>query len=323
MGEADSRVEAGVARFVAQVMRDFASGAEGGALSLPEQRALSERVRAPWRAGGPEMARQREHFAKTPVGRVRLRFLEPIGESGPRPAMIYLHGGGFTTFSLDTHDRLMREYAARAGVVVIGVDYSLSPEARFPQALNEVAGVVAWLADEGARLGVDAGRLALGGDSAGANLAVSACLKLRALGQAGGVRGLLLNYGFFDADLSTPSQRRYGESGAFLSSEELDAYLVNYLGAGDPRSDPLALPILADLSNLPPSFHVIAECDPLCDGDLLMAERMARAGNRVSQTVYGGATHSFLEAVSVSQLAERAISESSSWLRALLFPSAA
>jgi acetyl esterase len=199
----------------------------------------------------------------------------------------------------------MREYAARSGAIVIGVDYSLSPEARFPQALNEVAGAVAWLSEEGARLGVDASRLALGGDSAGANLAVSSCLKLKAQGQAAGVRGLLCNYGFFDADLSTPSQRRYGEPGAFLSSEELDAYLVNYLGEGDPRTDPLALPILADLSDLPPSFHVIAECDPLCDGDLLMAERMARAGNRVSQTVYGGAT------------------ESADWLRDILFPSAA
>ena len=93
--------------------------------------------------------------------------------------MLYLHGGGWMMFSIDTHDRLMREYAMRSGAVIAGIDYSLSPEAKFPVALEEAVAALGWLQREGRTFGIDPSRLAIGGDSAGANLALTAALKLR------------------------------------------------------------------------------------------------------------------------------------------------
>lgn len=323
----DGDIDPEVAVFVERVQRGFGRHPDMGRMSFAEQRAIAETVRAPWRQGGPEMRCVWEMTAPTATGDVRLRLFDPGLNPGPAPAaapapgpaLVYLHGGGFTTFSLDTHDRLMREYAARAGVLVIGVDYALSPEARFPKALNQVTGVLDWLAGEGGvSLGVDPKRVAVGGDSAGANLAVAACLALRDAGSGHRPMAVLCNYGFFDADFDTPSQQRFGDPGAMLTRDELAGFLDNYLGKDWSAPSPLALPILADLAGLPPSFHVIAACDPLADGDRAMVERLRAAGNACESVVYDGATHSFLEAVSISALAGRALADGSAWLRRAL-----
>src|SRR3546814_6777355 len=92
--------------------------------------------------------------------------------------MLYIHGGGWTLFSIDTHDRLMREYAARAGIAVLGIDYSLSPESKFPFALKECAAALDWIAAQADALNLDANRVLIGGDSAGANLSVATCLQI-------------------------------------------------------------------------------------------------------------------------------------------------
>lgn len=314
----EERLDPEIARFVAALQDGYARYPDLEARPLAERRAIAEAVRAPWREGGPEARVRRDLQVATPAGEVRVRLIDTLGAAGPRPALVYLHGGGFTSFSLETHDRLMREYAGRTGHLVLGVDYALSPEAKFPVALNQVAGVLAWLGTHGAELGIDAARMAVGGDSAGANLALAAALKLRDEGGSVAIAALLLNYGFFDADFQTRSQRRHGGVGALLTTEELGGYLENYLAGTPHREHPLALPARAELSNLPPSFHVIAQCDPLADGDRSMVERMRAAGDAVESREYPGATHSFLEAVSISRLAEAALTESSEWLKARL-----
>lgn len=315
-----------VAVFAAAIQSAFANFADLPTADFPRRRAIAEQVRSRWRAGGPSMARREDHVLATSAGEIRVRLFMPQVASPPAvwPALVYNHGGGFTSFSLDTHDRLMREYAAGAQAAVVGVDYSLSPEAKFPRALDEVVATLDHLFAHGAVLGVDPQRLAIGGDSAGANLALAACLTLRdrAVGDRcparPAVRGMLLNYGFFDRDFTTPSHRRHGGADKLLSTEELMGYLDNYLGGTDRWDDARALPILADLHDLPPSFHVIAECDPLADGNRAMAARLAAAGTTVTSVVYRGATHSFLEAVSISSLARRALDEASAWLRDVL-----
>src|SRR5205807_4157411 len=143
---------------------------------------IAEQVRAPWTQGGPRMERTSELRIPYGEGSVRIRVLDPEG-NGPKPTLIYLHGGGWTIFSIDTHDRLMREYAARAGIVVVGVDYSLSPEARFPRAIDETVAVIRWLRLNGASIGVEPSRMAVGGDSAGAAMTIAACMKLRDEGE--------------------------------------------------------------------------------------------------------------------------------------------
>jgi acetyl esterase len=311
----EEHIDPAIARFADEVQAAYARYPDLARRPLAERRAVAEAVREPWRKGGPAMFRRVDDTAQTPEGPVRVRILQANPTQDAQPALIYAHGGGFTTFSLDTHDRLMREYAARSGAVVVGVDYALSPEAKFPTALNQIVGVVDWLGAQGKSLGIDPARLAIGGDSAGANLALAACLALRDRTPAGPkISAMLLNYGFFDADYTTPSQLRHGGPGKLLTSSELADFLENYLG-GTPHGDnPLALPALAELHDLPPSFHVIAQCDPLSDGDRAMAARLLAAGNGVESRLYLGATHSFLEAVSISSIADQALAESSAWL---------
>ena len=311
-------IDPDVARFVAAIVEGSSHYPDLASRSYPERRAIAEKIRAPWRSGGPTMARCEELAIPFGDRSVRARLMATESDDRARPALIYLHGGGFVLFSLDTHDRLMREYAAQGDVVVIGVDYSLSPEARFPTALHEVTAAVEWLVAQAPALGIDPARIAIGGDSAGANLALSSCLSLRARGGEHPIAGMLLNYGFFDADFETESQRRDGGPGEMLTTEELAGFLDEYFEPGAQRDDPLGLPALAELHDLPPSFHVIAGRDPLADGDRAIAERMAGLGNAVEMKTYAGATHSFLEAMSIAGLAQEAIADSAGWLRRTL-----
>ncbi len=315
-------VDPDILRFVTLVNADYARFTGGRELSVAEMREVAEKVRAPWREGGPKMRATLEHVAQTERGPVRLRIYNP-GVTGPSPALVYMHGGGWTLFSLDTHDRVMREYAARSGMIVIGVDYALSPEARFPVALEQVVGVVRWLGQHDEALGIDARHIALGGDSAGGNLSIGAALALRDAGEADRVHGLLLIYPAFDRECTPEALRRYGGPGAVLTAEEVVYFWDNY-GGHDPRitENPLACAIHARLEGLPPVCMTIPECDVLTDTSLAMAQRLTAAGVKVSMTIYPGATHSFIEAMSISPLAARALEDGARWLRATLGPRA-
>jgi acetyl esterase len=310
-------IDPDIRRFVALVNADYARLTGGRQLPVAEMRAVAEQVRAPWRQGGPSMQRTTEHVAGTDAGPVRLRVYDP-GVAKPAPALVYMHGGGWTLFSLDTHDRVMREYAARAGVFVVGVDYALSPEARFPAALEQVVGVVRWLRDHGATLGVDASRLALGGDSAGGNLSISAALALRDAREGQLVKGLLLIYPAFDKYCSPESLRRFGGPGAVLTAEEVEYFWNNYTGGVEMRDNPLATPSGARLEGLPPVCMTIPECDVLTEQSHEMAARLRAARVPVDMTVYAGATHSFIEAMSIASVASRAIDDGAHWLRETL-----
>lgn len=300
-----------IRRFVTDVQQSYARHPGFDALPLPERRSVAEIVRAPWRAGGPAM----ERSVDTTIAAVRARIHIPL-KAPTLGAMLYLHGGGWTMFSIDTHDRLMREYALRSGAVVVGIDYSLSPEAKFPAALDEVVAALEWLAGQGAAYGIDPARLAIGGDSAGANLAVAAALKLREKGGPG-LRAMLLNYGAFSPE-STPSFERYGGPRYMLTPAEMQYFWSNYTSGPGELSNPLVAPYRADLHGLPPAYFCIAACDILADGNRAMAARCSAAQVPCEQHVYAGATHSFLEAVSIAPLADSALAEASRWLRGQL-----
>ncbi len=277
--------------------------------TLADRRQVAETVRAPWTKGGPVMARTRE--MRLGDRGVRVRIHEP-SMGADLPVMLYIHGGGWMLFSLDTHDRLMREYAARAGVAVIGVDYSLSPEAKFPTALEEIVEVVDAVRAGAGGPGLDPARIAIGGDSAGANMAVTANLMLRRQGKPV-LDAMVLNYGAFDHAV-TASHERYGSDGYMLNSAEMVVFWDAYLRGAADYDNPLAAPLRADLSGLPPAFLCIAACDILVDGNLALAARLRSARVPVSANLYDGASHSFLEAVAISPLADRAFTEASAWL---------
>lgn len=310
-------IDPDIRRFATIVMADYLRLADGSQPRVEDMRRIAEQVREPWRRGGPVMWRTTEMQVPTKEGEVRVRVYDPDARH-PKPALIYMHGGGWTLFSLDTHDRIMREYAARAGVVVLGVDYALAPEARFPRALDQVVGVSRWLRDRGAEIGVDPDRICLGGDSAGGNLSLATALVLRDTGQDGLVKALLLIYPAVDKAVSEESLRRYGGPGAILTGEEIKWFWDNYAGDADLSGNPLACPLCARLEGLPPVCMTVGTRDVLTEQCADMAGRLRRAGVPVEAMFYPGATHSFIEAVSIAPLAERAIADGARWLSSTL-----
>jgi acetyl esterase len=312
-----------IRRFVDELAQAWARYPAADTLTIPEMRRIAEEIRAPWRQGGPAMASTREHLVPTAQGDVRVRIYSPASGAPALPALIYLHGGGWTMFSLNTHDRVMRELAARAGVVVVGVDYALSPEAKFPFALRQIEGVARWLAANGGAWSIDTARIAIGGDSAGANLAVATALSLRDNGAPDLLRGLLLHYGCFTNESSEQAITGFGAPGNLLTSSEMAAFWTNYLANPDDARDPLAAPLRAHLQGLPPALLISAQCDVLAEQSIAFAERLRAAGVAVAHNEYPGATHSFLEAVSIAAVARRALSDGAAWLCERLGPAAA
>jgi acetyl esterase/lipase len=305
--------------FVEQVSKAWAEHPPFMSLPVEEARRVAEQVRAPWRQNGPQMARISEHLVSTTTAPLRVRLYDP-GLELPAPALIYLHGGGFILFSIDTHDRLMREYAVAGKFLVLGVDYPLSPEARYPTALDQIVELVEWLHAGGAEeLGIDPRRLAIGGDSAGGNLSVATALRLRDRGTPDWLQGMLLNYGAFATECSDEAEARFGGPNAVLQRAEMNHYYEAYLGAdGVAQPETYAAPLLADLTGLPPAFLAIPECDLLSEQSYAMADRMKDAGVDVTSVVYRGATHSFLEAMSVAQVARQAIEDGANWVGRIL-----
>jgi acetyl esterase len=211
-------LEPAIRNFVETTGADYKRYGGEGPMSPQEIRRVAERVREPWRQGGPVMAYTTERTLPTRRGEVRVRIHAPR-EASANPALVYLHGGGWMIFSLDTHDRLMREYAARAGMTVIGVEYALSPEARFPVAIEQCVDVVTWIREHGAEVGVRPAQIAVAGDSAGGNLAMATALSLRDQGLGDIIRALVLNYPSFGGDFTAEYHARFGGAGYMLSSE--------------------------------------------------------------------------------------------------------
>lgn len=294
--------------FIERTSADYAALTGPGPVTMARRREIAEQVRAPWATGGPQMCETRN----LTIGPRNVRMRIHIPKSGPSTGtLIYLHGGGWMIFSIDTHDRLTREYASRAGCAVIALDYSLSPEHPFPAALDEVDACLDWLISEGPSHGLPAQRIAIGGDSAGGNLSLSTSLRRRDRG----VRlpdAMLLNYAALDYE-PRPSWERYDGEPYMLGASEMRDFWAGYLGSPS-TTNPYARPLLAGLAGLPPAHLCIAECDILRDENLDLADRLRAAGSEVSAIVYPGATHSFLEAVSISRTADQAIEDGAQWI---------
>lgn len=304
----DDLVDPDIRRFIDAINASYVALAGTAAPGMDGRREVAERVRKPWREGGPIMA----ETVDTEIDGLRLRLHRPATGT-PLPVMLYIHGGGWMLFSIDTHDRLMREYAARAGIAVIGIDYSLSPESKFPVALEECSAALDWIAANAAALGLDPDHILIGGDSAGANLSVATCLLRRDQGKPL-PQAMLLNYGAF-APERTPSYARFGNGDYSLEADEMDAFWLNYVRGPDDLANPLVAPLRADLAGLPPAFLAIAACDILADCNHAFAAGLTEAGVATRAVTYVGAAHSFLEAVSIAPLAVRALDDQAAWVR--------
>ena len=225
---------------------------------------------------------------ETPAGGVGARLYVPKGLQEPSPALVYLHGGGWVAGDLETHDGVCRRLALASGCKIVAVDYRRAPEHPFPAALEDAAAVLAWTAREARSLGFDPARIALGGDSAGANIAAAAVV-------AGGARpaALLLVCPILDIARESASRKAYAE-GYFLDRTTMAADLVDYLPPNTDRRDPRLSPLLAeDLSGLPPTLIHSAEFDPFRDEAAAFASHLAEVGVLVRHTEHAGMIHYF------------------------------
>ena len=244
----------------------------------------------------PPVARVVEHrLDHLPVPAV-LRLYYPEGVSAPTqglPLYLHLHGGGFASGDLDTLDRWKREIATQAGIVTAGLSYALSPEARYPTALDQVVGAVRWLHEQADALGLDASRLALGGESAGGNLTLAALVRLRDAGQPL-IRTAAVIYGMLSARQDTHAQRELGDGRFGLSTDKLDWFWRQYVSDAAQLQDPGVAPLYANIDDLPPLALQAAELDPLLDDTLDLAERLEDSGATPWVKVYPGVPHSFI-----------------------------
>ncbi|CAO3426908.1 alpha/beta hydrolase [Azospirillum doebereinerae] len=276
------------------------------AMPLHEARAAAERSHVFLNRNAPAI-RTEEVEAAGPAGPLRLRLYRPPGGEGrPLPALVYFHGGGFVVNSVDTHDRLLRLLAVRSGAVVVAVAYGKAPEHRFPHQHDEALAALRWVAQRGTSHGLDSGRIAVGGDSAGANLALGAALAARAPGEPRVSFGFLF-YGMFAHDFHTPSHRRFGDGRYGLTTARMRWYWEQYLGHGATTRDPRAAPLLADLSGLPPLLLLAAGLDCLRDDSLRLAERLAAADVPYDLTVYETLPHSFASMTRLVEAADGAV----------------
>lgn len=208
------------------------------------------------------------------------------------PLLLYLHGGGFTIGSLDTHDSLCRQLAMLSGIAIVSLDYRLAPEHRFPTAVNDAWAAMSWLAANAAMLGLDASRLGVGGDSAGGTLAAVCAIRARDIGLA--LRLQLLITPGTAAHADTPSHRTYAH-GYLLEAEDIAWFFDQYIDHAD-RCDWRFAPLEAgDLDGVAPAFVLLAECDPLVDEGLAYADRLRAAGVMVELELVRGVTHDFIK----------------------------
>jgi len=261
------------------------------AMPIAEARAAFDRGAAPWRAFAPDIAAVEDLTLPGAAGPIRARLYRPA--SGVLPLIVFLHGGGWTFGSLDTHENETRHLARASGAAVLAIDYRLAPEHPFPAPLDDVLSAIAAVRAGILGSAIDPTRFALAGDSAGANLALGALLALRDAGNET-ARGAVLYYGCFAPIFGTESHRRWGDGNFGLSSARMRWYWRNFLGGVLENAPLLATPLDADLKNLPPLHLVGAGLDPLHDDTLLLAERLRRDGVAHAVNVVPGVTHGFL-----------------------------
>jgi acetyl esterase len=263
-------------------------------ISAVEARRLYKETRAALSPPVPEVQAVRELAAKGPAGPIPLRLYRALGSAAdaPLPVGVFFHGGGWTIGDLDTHDIVCRALANRARCAVVSVDYRMGPEHKFPAAVDDCIAATRWVAEQAAALVIDARRIAVGGDSAGGNLAAVVAITLR---DAGGPPLVFqaLAYPATDQRMNTASHEKFGE-GYLLTRENMLWYRGNYLSPED-YEDWRASPLLAaDLARLPPAHIITAGYDPLLDEGRAYSDRLLAAGVPVLYECFEGMAHGFL-----------------------------
>jgi acetyl esterase/lipase len=288
-------------------------------LSPKDARQQYRDTRAPLQPRPPELAAIKDLSAGAPHASIPVRLYRPVTERGDSllPGLVYFHGGGWVIGDLETHDVLCRQLADRSGMAVVSVDYRLAPEHKFPAAVDDCWTATQWVATSAAGLGIDARRLAVGGDSAGGNLATVIAILAR---DAGGpaLAFQLLIYPATDLAGNTASHAAFAD-GYLLTRDSIRWFTEHYLQTNADANDWRASPNRArSLRGLPPALVITAGFDPLRDEGEAYASRLREADVTVDYICYGGMIHGFFPMGGVLDTANRALSHASASLRQAL-----
>ena len=262
-----------------------------GSMTAQEVRTLFEQGNPP---PGEDVASVEDLEVPGPDGPLPVRVYRPDGAAVPAPVVVFFHGGGWVLGSITTHDATCRGLANRTGAVYVSVDYRLAPEHPYPAAPEDCYAATCWVADHAADLGVDPGRLAVAGDSAGGNLAAVVCQMARdRSGPA--IAFQLLIYPVTDLDFDRWPSMEENADGPLLTREGMDWFARHYVGTLPFTGDPYAAPIrAADLSGLPQAHVATAGHDPLRDEGAGYAEALAAAGVTVGYDNFATMIHGFV-----------------------------
>ena len=283
-------------------------------VSPKEARELFDKTAPVLDAPFEEVARFEQIRAPGPAGELRVNLYAPKPEAaGPLPLLVYFHGGGFVVGSLESYDRLCRALANRAGCLIASVDYRLAPEHRFPAAPDDCIAAARWLAAHAAEIGADPARIAVGGDSAGGNLAAVTALQARDGGPK--LAFQLLVYPCAGARQDEPSHFAFAEK-LLLTRKSILWFYDHYVASAADRSDWRLAPLLApDLAGLPPALVIVAGHDPLRDEGVAYAERLKAAGVPAELANYDGMVHGFFSLSGAIDAGKRAIDQSAAALK--------
>jgi len=284
-------------------------------LSPPQARAAFAQMILP---SDEPVARVEDHTIPGPAGAIPARVYAPEG-SGLQPVLVFYHGGGWVIGDIETYDLLCRTLANRAGCAVVSVDYRLAPEHPFPAAVDDAYAAAQWVHEHGREIGVDPARIAVGGDSAGGNLAAVVAYLAHERGTPPLVYQALI-YPSTDLGGETESHRLFAE-GYFLTRSTMNWFRDQYVPQPADRQNPLAAPLLAeDLRGLPPALVITGEYDPLRDEGEAYAERLRAAGVPVVRTRYEGMIHGFVSMAPIVDKGKAAIDQIAAALRSAFTP---
>jgi acetyl esterase len=256
-----------------------------------------------------------------PTGAVSIRTLRPRGAEGRLPVILYTHGAGWVFGNAHTHDRLIRELAAGTGAAVVFTNYSLSPEARYPTAIEEIYAALEWVAEHGGERRLDGSRIVVAGDSVGGNM--TAALTLMAKERSGPtLAAQVLFYPVTDASFDTDSYHEFAE-GYFLRRDAMQWFWDQYTTDEKERDEITASPLRAttdELSGLPKALVITGEADVLRDEGEAYGRKLRKAGVDVTATRYEGIIHDFvmLNALRGTNAAGAAISQAAEYMRRAL-----
>lgn len=282
-------------------------------LPVAEARKLNNEMARKLAGPRVNVAAVQNFTVATPEAKIPVRMYRPGNESD-LPALVFLHGGGWVVGDLDCYDWLCRSITVATGCVLFSIDYRLAPEHKFPTAVEDSYWVTRWIVENGPTQNIDSARVAIGGDSAGGNLATAVCLKARDNDEHPPLVHQLLIYPITNHSFDTESYRKYAE-GYYLAAKDMKWFWNHYLRKFSDGLNPYASPLLAkNLASLPPAHVITAGFDPLCDEGEAYAERLKETGVPTRLSRYDTMVHGFLDFANLKQT-RAAINEIATELR--------